>query len=208
VHPDRSVVVRAPMRVSRESIRDFVRSHADWIERTRLRLCARPQKAAPPGYASGDTHRFLGQPYRLVVSRGRVDSVELLVGCLCVSSRAEPSAARVKALLERWYREQAEVVFHERLAACHAAMSGEDIPYPALRIRKMTSRWGSCATASGRINLNLWLVKAPVDCIDYVVVHELCHFKVRSHGPRFWKLVARFLPDCAERRKRLNADGG
>jgi predicted metal-dependent hydrolase len=208
VHPDRSIVVRAPLRVSRETIRDFVRSHADWIERTRLRLAERPPKAAPPGYGSGETHRFLGQPYRLVVSRGPADSVELVVGCLCVKSRIDPSPARVKALLERWYREQAEVVFSERLAACHSAMTVAGIPYPALRIRKMTSRWGSCSTASGRINLNLWLVKAPVDCIDYVLIHELCHFKVRSHGPRFWKTVAGFLPDYAERRKRLNADWG
>lgn len=208
VHPDRSVVVRAPLRVSRETIRDFVRSHAEWIERTRLRLAASPPKAAPPGYGSGETHPFLGQPYRLVVSRGHADSVELLVGCLCVTAKAEPSPARVKALLEGWYREQAEVVFPERLAACHAAMNTAGIPYPALRIRKMTSRWGSCSTASGRINLNLWLVKAPVPCIDYVIIHELCHFKVRSHGPKFWKVVAGFLPDYADRRKRLNAGGG
>jgi predicted metal-dependent hydrolase len=208
VHPDRSIVVRAPLRASLASIRDFVASRAAWIEKAHRHFAQRPPSAAPPRFAAGESHRFLGQDYRLAVSRGRDDSVDLLVGCLCVTTKGDPTEGRVKALLERWYREQADVVFLDRLAACHPMVAGEGIPFPALRIRKMTSRWGSCSTSSGRINLNLWLVKASVACIDYVVVHELCHFKVKSHGPRFWKLVARFIPDFAERRKALNANSG
>jgi predicted metal-dependent hydrolase len=195
------------MRVSREAIRDFVRARAGWIARAKARMDERPAKPAPPGYESGEHHPFLGQRYRLVVSRGKADAVELLVGCLCVTSRAEPSPRRVEALLERWYREQAEVVFAERLAVAMRLVSELEIPWPALRIRKMSSRWGSCSP-NGRVNLNLWLVKAPVECIDYVVVHELCHFRVRSHGPRFWRLVARFVPDYAALRKRLNDAAG
>ncbi len=207
VHPDGSVVVRAPLRVSKARIREFVAGKIPWIEKARRYFSRRPPKAAPPGYASGEVHRFLGQEYRLVVSRGRADRVELLLGCLCVTTKADPSEGRIRALVEGWYREQADVVFLDRLAVCHRLLAGEAIPFPALRIRKMTSRWGSCSSA-GRINLNLWLVKAPVACLDYVVVHELCHFKVRSHGPKFWQLVARYMPDYAERRKTLNADGG
>ncbi len=207
VHPGRSVVVRAPLRASLARIREFVASRAAWIEKAHLHFEQRPPKAAPAGFASGEMHRFLGQDYRLVVSRGRADSVEILLGCLCVTTKADPSADRVKGLLENWYRAQAGIVFLDRLVLCHRLLAGEGIPFPELRIRKMTSRWGSCSSA-GRINLNLWLVKAPMACIDYVVVHELCHFKVRSHGPKFWRLVGRFIPDHAERRKRLNADAG
>lgn len=207
VHPDLSVVARAPMRVPLGTVHDFVRSRAAWIGNALRRFAERPPKAAPPAWLPGETHRFLGREYRLVVSRGRADAVDLVVGCLCVTTKSEPSPARVKSLLEGWYRERAEAVFAERLAACHRRMAGEGIPFPELRIRKMTSRWGSCSPA-GRINLNLWLVRAPVACIDYVVVHELCHFKVRSHGPKFWNLVARHVPRHAELRKALNADGG
>jgi predicted metal-dependent hydrolase len=207
VHPDGTVVVRAPLRATREAIRRFVGEKAGWIEAARRRMAARPPEPAPPGYESGEPHRFLGRPCRLVVSRGRSDAVELLVGCLCVTVSGEPSPPRVKALLEGWYRERAGTVFAERLAFWRARMAGERIPDPELRIRRMTSRWGSCSVGAGRVNLNLWLVREPVELIDYVVVHELCHFKVKSHGPGFWALVARFLPDWADRRRRLNAGG-
>ena len=59
----------------------------------------------------------------------------------------------------------------------------------------MKTRWGSFSP-QGRITLNLWLITMPVDCLDYVIMHELCHCKISGHGPRFWKLLERFLPDC------------
>ena len=81
-------------------------------------------------------------------------------------------------------------------------MVGEGIPLPKFRIRQMKSRWGSCSP-TGWITLNLLLIKTPQECIDYVIVHELCHLKVRGHGPRFWSLVEKFMADYKERRKEL-----
>ena len=68
----------------------------------------------------------------------------------------------------------------------------------------MKTRWGSFSP-QGQITLNLWLITVPVDCLDYVIMHELCHFKIKLHGARFWKLLERFLPDWLDRRKKLNA---
>lgn len=72
-----------------------------------------------------------------------------------------------------------------------------------MRIRRLAKRWGSCAP-TGEIILNLELVKAPKECIDYVVVHELCHMEERDHRRRFWRLLERYLPDWRERRHLLN----
>ena len=68
----------------------------------------------------------------------------------------------------------------------------------------MKTRWGSFSPR-GWMTLNLWLVTMSLDCLDYVIMHELCHCKIKGHGPRFWKFLGRFLPDCRERRKELNA---
>ncbi len=70
----------------------------------------------------------------------------------------------------------------------------------------MHKRWGSC-TPDGKVMLNLDLVKAPVDCIEYVIVHELCHKEVPHHGPEFYRLLSRFLPDWEERKERLEEFG-
>lgn len=72
-----------------------------------------------------------------------------------------------------------------------------------LAYRDMTSRWGSCQPATGRICINIRLAAYPPQCLEYVVVHELCHFLVRDHGPRFQALMTKFMPDWKERRKLL-----
>ena len=72
-----------------------------------------------------------------------------------------------------------------------------------VRIGDPMGRWGSCSS-KGRITLNLDLIKAPKECIDYVILHELCHLKVPSHGPNFWRLMVKLMPDYEERRRKLN----
>jgi len=67
----------------------------------------------------------------------------------------------------------------------------------------MRTRWGTCADKK-RVYLNIELVKAPKECIDYVIFHEFCHIKERHHGPRFWRLLEKLMPDYEGRRKKLN----
>lgn len=207
VYPDLSVLVRVPMRAKPEAIREFVLKHALWIIKTWRKLESRSVSKPPaPQYTTGEMHAYLGRTYPLEVRSGDEASVAFLSGCIHVTAKGEPTAEPVRRLLFRWYRTEAETIFHERLAACHRKMP-KDVPLPPLRIRPMKTRWGSFSPL-GRITLNLWLVTMPVDYLDYVILHELCHFKIRRHGPRFWKLLERFLPDWRERRKELNAGKG
>lgn len=154
-------------------------------------------------YVNGETHRYLGKQYRLKAVHGDEISVKCQRGYLWVTTPHRPSPETSRDLLEAWYTERALAVFNERLSECHRKVARERIPYPMLAIRKMTRRWGSC-TKEGRIILNLEMIKAPKDCIDYVIVHELCHLKEHNHGQKFWKLLARVMPDYEERRRRLN----
>lgn len=98
----------------------------------------------------------------------------------------------------------ARVLLGERLAACWSVFAGDVEAVPPLRIRAMRSRWGSLSP-EGRVCLNAWLVRAPVECIDYVVFHELCHLRVRGHSRDFYAEVARYVPDWRECRRRLRA---
>ncbi|HAL31088.1 MAG TPA: hypothetical protein DCP20_10330 [Coriobacteriia bacterium] len=98
--------------------------------------------------------------------------------------------------------ERARGLFRERYDACwaHFAAPGED--KPPLRLREMRSRWGSLAP-SGRVTLNTCLVRVPVECLDYVIFHELCHLRERGHGPRFYAQLERYVPEWRERRREL-----
>ena len=112
--------------------------------------------------------------------------------------------ARVKELLDGWYRRQARRVFRERLDTCYPRVQHLGIDYPELALRVMKSRWGSC-TQAGRITLNVKLIQVPKDFIDYVVVHELCHLKEHNHSRKYYDLLDRVMPDWKQRRDQLNS---
>lgn len=203
VHPDLTVTIKAPYGTSPEKIRGFVRKRGNWISRSWRDFEQYLPKQPPKRYVSGESHRYLGRQYRLKVERGDVDSVKCLRGYMWVVTKSEPRADKTRELLDKWHRSHAREIFHERLLACHHKIRKEGIPLPTLVIRRMTSRWGSFSS-SDRITLNLLLIGAPRECIDYVILHELCHVKIKHHGSRFWKLVERLMPNYMEQRKKLN----
>ncbi|PLY12633.1 MAG: M48 family peptidase [Sedimenticola sp.] len=202
VHPDLTVTVKAPEGTSPEAIRAKVRQRVAWIRKAWREFELYLPKQPDRRYVSGETHRYLGRQYRLKVFEGPENSVKCLRGYFWVITTDRTPTA-VQQLLETWYRDHARNIFRGRLDACYRLAARENIPEPMLRIQKMTNRWGSCSD-KGRILLNLELIKATRDCIDYVITHELCHLKEKHHGPRFWKLLEKLMPDFEQRRKKLN----
>ncbi len=204
VRPDRSVSVRVPLRTPLHAIREFVAGRAAWITNVWAKFDVQ-SPALVQSYADGAVFLFQGAEYRLALERGAPASVHLRGGSLVVATPDTADAGRVARLVDAWYREQAAELFRERLAACHGRMFPEEAALPALAIRPMKSRWGSYSYRTRRVNLNLELIKLPLACLDYVIIHELCHITVRHHGPGFWRLVGRHAPDHAEVRRVLKA---
>jgi hypothetical protein len=203
VLPDLSVEVRAPQGTPPEVIRERVARRGAWIKKAWREFELYLPKQPPRRYINGETHRYLGRQYRLRAEQGDEDSVKCLRGYLLVTSRSEPIPEVVKSLLDGWYREHARRVFRERLAECCRRASLAGIMEPPLILRKMLTRWGSCSS-KGRVYLNLELIKASKECIDYVIMHELCHLKVPSHGPKFGRLLAKLMPDFEGRKRKLD----
>lgn len=203
VRPDKSVIVRVPLRTSLGDIRDFVSRRAAWIVKVWREFDNTPP-ASPQSYDSDSIFWFRGRGYGLTLERGAAESVALRDDSLVVAAPSELDASRIRRLIDTWYRDQALRTFRERKIECHRRMAAEGLSLPPMVIRPMKSRWGSYSYRTGRMTLNLYLIKAPVACLDYVIIHELCHMKVRHHGPRFWRFVERYVPDHAELRKQLN----
>lgn len=102
--------------------------------------------------------------------------------------------------IDKWYKKQAKSIFKERLDYNYNNFS-ENIPYPDLKIRKMTTRWGVCNTKLKTVTLNLELIKRQTKYLDYVIIHELSHLLEANHSSRFWKIVERNCPNYKEIRK-------
>lgn len=203
VHPDLTVEVLAPLDTSVDVIRERVIKRGAWIRKAWREFELYLPKQPARRYVNGETHRYLGRQYRLRAEKGEADSVKCLHGYLHVTSQTEPNPQQAKQLLEEWYRKHAHRVFRARLVECCKRASVEGINEPPLVMKRMRSRWGSCSS-KGRISLNLELIKASKECIDYVITHELCHLKIPSHGPKFWRLLKKLMPDYKERKKKLN----
>ncbi len=186
VHPDASVEVKAPTHTSPQKIIDVLTKRARWVARHVEQMRQHRSLILPREYISGETHLYLGRRYVLKVVRSDIDRVKLIRGSFMVECR-ETNAEYVKALMGGWYKEHAQQVFERRLAVGAANIEWLE-QSPPISVRHMKKQWGSCS-ALGRISLNWNLVKAPMECIDYVIAHELCHLWEHNHSKKFYALL-------------------
>lgn len=207
VRPDGSVLARAPRGIAHKKIVTWLSGHATWIlERQDYFRRLRAERPVP-GYNSGDIQRFLGRDYVLHVEPHVRGGVFFDEAGFQVQTRGAVSEAKVRVLLERWFQGQAVAIFAERLAvwfpglqARAGSLPGEGLP--PLKVRAMHSRFGSCSR-QGVITLSRHLAAMPLICIDYVLVHELCHLRHFAHDRAFYRLLQTLLPDWRERKALL-----
>lgn len=200
---DGRVLVDAPMSAPRERVRQALMRRVAWIARQREAVAGYSQPAAPREYVSGETWHYLGRRYLLKVVRGsEAVAVRLRGGYLEINVEADAPAARVRDRLEAWYRQRAHEVLTKRMAAVSADLRWVRVP-PPITLRRMRRQWGSCSPA-GRITLNTELIRAPRACIDYVILHELCHLKAHDHSKGFYRLLDAHAPDWRRTKTRLD----
>ncbi|WP_197440387.1 M48 family metallopeptidase [Polystyrenella longa] len=203
VHPDLSVVVTAPHDATDFAVERKLQKRSCWIIQQQ-RFFENYLPAIPTRkYVSGESHRYLGRQYRLRVHEGDENIVKMARGQINVYLSDPTNKSRIKTLVVGWFRQRAEIVFGELFDAMVAKANRHGIGADNFEIRNMKNRWGSC-TKEGRILLNPDLIIAPKTCIEYVIAHELCHLKEHNHGPRFYRLLKKLMPDWEQRRERLN----
>lgn len=203
VHPDCRVVVSAPKEATHEAVLLAVKQRGRWIYEQLRNFRQQLEYVTVRQYISGESHYYLGKQYLLKVNvePNQAQGVKLLRGKLEVSVRAK-DAIRVKELLTDWYKLRARDVFSRRLdVLLEQALWVQE--RPPIRILTMQTQWGSCSP-NGRITLNPHLVKAPRDCIDYVLLHELCHIAEHNHSERFYRLLTQVMPDWEKTKQRLD----
>lgn len=198
VEKDGSLTVRAPKRAAVVDIHTFILEKQEWLVRTQERMksaVAAPKKE----YKSGETFLFLGKTYELALVKPQRPALKFVDG-FTLGSTAQTRGERV---FIQWYKEQALSVFSERVqifSAQHGFLPKQ------VKISSARTRWGSCSP-DGTLNFTWRLVMAPLDVVDYVVIHELVHLRVKNHSSRFWREVEKLMPDYKLRRKWLRIHG-
>jgi predicted metal-dependent hydrolase len=204
VHPNGTVKVDAPEGTDASAVVAAVRRRARWIWQRQNEYRERTKHVLPREYVSGESHFYLGKRYllKVILHRKAAQGVKLLRGRLEVTTQSK-DAEGVRGLLDVWYRQRAEEVFLRRMVECVANVRWLKAA-PEFRLLNMRTQWGSCSP-KGDVLLNPQLVKAPRPCVDYVILHELCHLKIHNHSPQFYALLAAMLPDWEERKSELDA---
>ena len=202
VDPDGSVHVVAPLGVVRDDVCARVARRARWVLAQQAYFAQFDPRTPARRFVSGETHLYLGRQYRLKVVAGDGGSVRLTGGRFLVVTRSPSDPEQVQELLQGWYRQKAAERLTERLHACWERFGRDDLEMPQMRIRTMRTRWGSMSP-TGVLSLNVDLVRAPRDCIDYVILHELCHLEHSDHGSGFRARLDQVMPDWEKRKHRL-----
>lgn len=203
VHEDGRVIAHAPMSATKDDVKEALDKRARWIWKQLEDFRTQNQYAIPRQYISGESHSYLGKQYMLkvVVDDSVLPNVKLLRGRFQVTVR-KSSRDRVKDILLNWYKNRAVEVFDKRLDALLPKTCWVERK-PELNLRWMKKSWGSCSVKHS-IVLNPLLVKAPRECIDYVLMHELCHIAEHNHSVNFYRLLQGVLPDYKLTKGRLD----
>ncbi len=201
VYPDCTVKVRVPRWLPQKNIDQIIEQKQAWISK-KIEHFQQNQKNLPrkKEYVSGEVFCYLGKEYQLRVVEAKNNSIMHTESEIFIHKTPKRS---VKNILTKWFSDMAKEVFEERLKVNFAIFSKKhQYPYPNLTLRKMKSRWGSMSS-DGNMTLNTHLIHTPFECIDYVIMHELCHLKHKNHGAKFHKLQGEFTPNYKEIKRRL-----
>jgi hypothetical protein len=200
--PHGRVRVAAPLAVSDEAVRLAVIGKLGWIKRQRARFEEQPRESKRE-MVSGESHYFLGQRYRLnvVVQNGPARVAIRNKRKIDLFVRQGTGTFQRERVLHAWYRRQLKALIPPLIAQWEDAMG---VKVAEWGVKQMKTKWGACNVEARRIWLNLELAKKPVQCLEYIIVHEMAHLVERHHNDRFTKLMDSFLPQWRLQRAELN----
>jgi predicted metal-dependent hydrolase len=202
VYPDTSVIVKAPFNTDLEEIKKRVLKHAGWIKKQIISFMQFAPRTPQRNYVGGETHLYLGKQYRLKIKANTHDEIKLKNGYFWIYTKNPTSPIKIKNLLTNWYMNKAKIKFRQSLEKHWLVFKKFAISKPELYVRLMKTRWGSLSQ-NGKLILNRDLIRAPLECIDYVVIHELCHLIHCHHSTSFYRLMEKILPDWKKQKYKL-----
>lgn len=202
----KGVFVSASNRVSLAKIEEFVESKREFILNAVEKVSGSQVEIMPTcEYNSGDSFKLLGKQLAIMVIPSSSEGVTFDDSniFLHINPANVQSIKRKKQLIDKWRTAKCEQLFGEISRKIHPLFAAYNSELPIIKLRDMTSRWGSCHTKSYVITLNKKLLEVPPAAIEYVVLHEYAHFIVPNHSKQFYDLIASYMPDYKLRKSLL-----
>ena len=199
--PDGRVRVSAPTQLTDEAITMFVRTKLGWIKKQQEKFQQQPRQSERQ-YVSGETLYVWGKQYFLQVEYSYKGNALTLSGDKAILTvRKESSPKQRESFVNEWYRNLLKQEVAKYLPKWEKTTG---LYCSSWQSKYMTTKWGTCNPTSKKIWLNIQLAKKPIECLEYVILHELAHLKVHNHGPEFTAILDQYMPYWRDHRCRLN----
>ena len=207
VRKDGSVYVSANSRVPAKMVDEFLISKEHFILNAQKRFREQAElKPQPKQYVSGETFYIQGRDLRLKVSQATKDHVYSDGIHIFLETKDPSDFAKKQRMVGKFIDQLCHDTFNEIASEIYPIFQKYGVSMPILRIRTMDTRWGSCLAKKGIVTLNKRLLEAPRNCIEYVVMHEFCHFIHPNHSKQFYAFITMLMPDWKERKKILDGN--
>ncbi len=201
VHPPVGhVTISSPLFYDLDKVKTYAATKLAWIKKERCRFLEQ-KRETPRLFKNQESHYLFGERYLLKLELSHRNSVSIAGKKLIIKSTYTEDISKLNATLYGFYRKELRRYLTNRVEFFAAMMN---LPIPNFNIRRMKTKWGSCAVANDRLWFNIELAKKPLECIDYVVVHELVHLLEKHHNKRFILLMDQFYPTWRTQKKLLN----
>lgn len=203
VHPPAGKVrIAAPLRMDLDTIRVFAITKLAWIKSQQKKL-REQERETPREYLDRESHYVWGKRYLLkLVEKDAAPAVELKHNKMILQLRPAASHEKKQEVLEAWYREQLKAAVPLLVAKWEKALG---VKAGKVFVQKMKTKWGSCSPGAGNVRLNTDLAKKPLQCLEYIVAHELTHLLERHHNDHFTALMDGHMPQWRQYREMLNS---
>lgn len=208
VNLDKKVTMSIPMKMEIEIAKEFVKKKAEWIKKQQNYYETFAEEKENITFENGETVYLLGKQYKMKIIPNTKNSIAVKGKYFEINIKEKyiENKKYIRKVYDKWLKEYAEQILNDLIIRYQSTLKKYNIRIPKLEIRQMKSRWGSCIPSSNKVIFNLNLIKTPMCCIEYVVLHELSHFKYQNHGKNFYNFITIFMPDWKERKKILDEE--
>lgn len=199
--PNGKVRISVPINTKDEAIQLIVITKIAWIKK-KIDKFKNQQRQAEREYVSGESHYVWGRRYRMEIRHNYANNVEIKGNKLILTVRKDTTTRQREKVMTEWYREQLKEKLPELVGKWEDIIG---VRAESVRVKNMRTRWGTCNTKDKRLWINLQLAKKPLECLEYVVVHELVHLLERRHNSVFVGYMDQHLPDWRVTKEKLNS---
>lgn len=208
VNAEKKVIISIPIRTPIETAKNFIRKKIKWIKKQQEFYEKISQKKESEEFKNGEKVYLLGSEYELKIKKDQKNNINITNQNveLLIKEKYINNEEYIKKTYDKWLREYALNILKKIVEEYQEKLNSYGIKNPNIEVRKTKAIWGSCTPMRNKVTFNLNLIKTPMYCIEYVVLHELAHFKFQNHSKNFYKFVEKFMPDWKKRKKILDEE--